>query len=81
MENASYTVLVHPDADAGGFYATVPAIPGAVGQGETVEETLEDVRAALTFTLESMLEDGEELPPDEPIEAVQMVELGLSRAS
>ena len=71
-----YTVLIHPDQEAGGFYATVPAIPGVVGQGETTEEALEDVRVSLLFTLESMLEDGEEIPPDEPVADVRTLELG-----
>ena len=74
----NYTVLVHPDHESGGYYATVPALPGVVDQGETVEEALENVRAALAFTVESMMEDGEELPPDEPIETVRIVQLGHS---
>lgn len=78
MEVTNYTVLVHPDHESGGYYATVPALPGVVDQGETVEEALENVRAALAFTVEAMLEDGEELPPDEPIETVRTVELGHS---
>lgn len=79
MQHASYTILVHPDHESGGYYATVPALPGVVDQGETVEEALENVRAALAFTVEAMLEDGEELPPDEPIEAIRSVELGQRR--
>lgn len=78
MEGINYTILVHPDHESGGYYATVPALPGVVDQGETVEEALENVRAALAFTVEAMLEDGEKLPPDEPIETVRTVELGQS---
>jgi antitoxin HicB len=70
-----YTVLVHPDREAGGFYATVPAVPGVVDQGETVEEALANVQKALAFTIESMLEDGEEIPPDEEISDVRTVDL------
>ncbi len=80
MAITNYTVLVHPDHESGGYYATVPALPGVVDQGETVEEALENVRAALAFTVEAMREDGEELPPDEPIETVRTVELGHSPA-
>ena len=76
MQHISYTVVVHPDHESGGYYATVPALPGVVDQGETIDEALENVRAALAFTVEVMLEDGEELPPDEPIEAIRRVELG-----
>ncbi len=80
MPHLRYTVLIHPDHESGGYYATVPALPGVVDQGETVEEALENVRAALAFTIEDMVESGEELPPDEPIEAVRTVELGHSSA-
>ncbi len=78
MRNTNYTVLIHPDHESGGYYATVPALPGVVDQGETVEEALENVRAALVFTIEDMVESGEKLPPDEPIETVRTVEIGQS---
>ena len=39
-------VLVHP-ADEGGFWAEVPALPGCVTQGETVEEVRANVREAI----------------------------------
>ena len=38
-----------------------------VGQGETEDEALEDIKEALAFTLESMAESGEELPPGDEI--------------
>ncbi len=69
-----YTVLIHPDHEAGGFYATVPAIPGVVDQGETVEEALINVKEALAFTLKSMIEEGEELPPDDPVAEIHTLE-------
>jgi len=81
VDSIRYTVLVHPDQEAGGYYATAPAIPGVVGQGESVVEALEDVRAALTFTLEGMAEDGEDFPPDEPVEDHRGVELGFTRTA
>ena len=39
-------VLIHP-ADEGGFWAEVPALPGCVTQGETVEEVRSNVREAI----------------------------------
>jgi predicted RNase H-like HicB family nuclease len=38
-------VVVHA-ADEGGFWAEVPALPGCVSQGETLNETLANVREA-----------------------------------
>ena len=39
-------VVVH-DAEEGGFWAEVPAIPGCVSQGETFEELLQNLYDAI----------------------------------
>ena len=46
--------IVHP-AEEGGFWAEVPAMPGCVTQGETLDE----VRANLREAIEGWLEAGE----------------------
>ena len=52
-----FAAIVEP-AEEGGFWAFCPEVPGANGQGETVEETLEDLKAAIELALEVMREDG-----------------------
>ncbi len=44
-------VIVHP-ADEGGFWAEVPALPGCISEGETLEEVLTNVREAAQGWLE-----------------------------
>jgi predicted RNase H-like HicB family nuclease len=39
-------IVVH-EAEEGGFWAEVPAIPGCASQGETMEELLGNVRQAI----------------------------------
>ncbi len=39
-------VVIH-EAEEGGFWAEVPAIPGCATQGETIEELMENVREAV----------------------------------
>src|SRR5207249_9996395 len=39
-------VVVH-EAEEGGFWAEVPAIPGCATQGETMDELLRNLRAAI----------------------------------
>lgn len=39
-------VIVH-EADEGGFWAEVPAIPGCATQGDTYEELLENIHEAI----------------------------------
>lgn len=39
-------IVVH-EAEEGGFWAEVPAIPGCASEGETMEELLRNVREAI----------------------------------
>jgi predicted RNase H-like HicB family nuclease len=40
-------IVVH-EAEEGGFWAEVPALPGCASQGETMDELLDNVREAIT---------------------------------
>jgi predicted RNase H-like HicB family nuclease len=60
-----YRVVVEPDAEDGGYFAYAPSVPGVAEQGETVEEAFDNMRVALEFHLDSMLEEGEEVPPSD----------------
>jgi predicted RNase H-like HicB family nuclease len=55
-------------APEGGFWAFCPEIPGANGQGETVEEAKENLREAVTLILEDRLEDIKRGLPDDVIQ-------------
>ncbi len=65
-----YSVIVH-NAEEGGYWTEVPALPGAGSQGETVEEALEMTREAVELMLEALAEDGKPIPED--IDAVEVV--------
>jgi predicted RNase H-like HicB family nuclease len=54
-------VVVHA-ADEGGYWAEVPALPGCVNQGESVEELLANMREAV----EAWFEAGEPEPSSVP---------------
>ena len=56
---SSLDVVVDQDV-AGGFYATVPALPGCGSQGDTIEETLENLDDAIMAVLEVLREDAPE---------------------
>jgi predicted RNase H-like HicB family nuclease len=43
--------IVHP-AEEGGFWAEVPALPGCVTEGDTMEELLTNLRDAIEGWLE-----------------------------
>lgn len=48
---ARYTVLLTPDFEGGGYTVTVPALPGCVTDGQTVEEAMERAREAIGLYL------------------------------
>ncbi|MBT9133271.1 MAG: hypothetical protein DDT33_01807 [Firmicutes bacterium] len=58
------TVIIHP-AEEGGYWAEVPVLPGCYSQGETVEETLLNVKEAIEAHLQALKEEGREIPQDE----------------
>jgi len=43
----TYTVLVAPDPVAGGYTVTVPALPGCVSRGKTMDECLSNAERAI----------------------------------
>lgn len=61
-----FTAVIEP-APEGGFWAICPEIPGANGQGETIEKTKENLREAISLILEDRLEDCRRGLPDDAI--------------
>ncbi|MEX0683061.1 MAG: type II toxin-antitoxin system HicB family antitoxin [Dehalococcoidia bacterium] len=55
------------EAEEGGFWVEVPALPGCYSQGESRDEALEHVREAIELFLEGLQEDGASIPRDEDV--------------
>lgn len=53
---AEFTAIIEP-APEGGFWAICPEVPGANGQGETIEEAKESLRQAIELILEDRKAD------------------------
>lgn len=64
----TYTAVFEP-AEEGGYVVTVPALPGVITEGDTVEEAKARVAEAIECYLESMQKDGFPLPASEYHEA------------
>lgn len=56
-----YTVVIHP-AEEGGYWCDVPALPGCYSQGETLESTLTNAKAAIESHIDSLRENNQEIP-------------------
>ena len=59
----AFTVLFEP-AEEGGYSVTVPALPGLVTEGDTLEEARTMAQDAIRSYLESLQKDGEPIPAD-----------------
>ena len=55
-------------APEGGFWAICPEVPGANGQGETVEEAKQSLKEAVALLMEDRLEDIRRGLPDDAIQ-------------
>jgi predicted RNase H-like HicB family nuclease len=60
----AYTVLLDPDPDTGTYTVTVPALPGVVTQGDSVEDAIAQAKEAIQVHLEGLLADGEPIPEE-----------------
>lgn len=54
--------VVFEEAHEGGYFAHVPALPGCLSEGDTFEETKENVKEAIITYIESLSLDGEKPP-------------------
>jgi antitoxin HicB len=61
-----YLSLKYPvsieEAPEGGYFIQMKDLPGCYSQGETVKEALENIEEARHLWIESMYEDGNEIP-------------------
>ena len=69
----TYTVVLTPDPIDGGFIATVPALPGCVTQGDTVEEAIENAEDVIRLFVSSLERHGEPVPEEQDPPIVQSV--------
>jgi antitoxin HicB len=60
MDHYTYMILLVPEDDAYTVY--VPALPGCVTCGESVEEAIEMAKDAISLWIEDMIDRGEDVP-------------------
>jgi antitoxin HicB len=71
-----YTIVLEPDTEEGGYTVTVPALPGCITQGDSVEQCIERGREAIAGYIESLEADG--LPVPEETERPQMITIQVA---
>jgi predicted RNase H-like HicB family nuclease len=63
MRTLRYTVVYEPQPE-GGYTVTVPALPGCVTEGDTLDEARTMAGDAIRAYCESLIADGLPLPKD-----------------
>lgn len=63
-KQTDYAIVLEPlnEADGGGWLASVPALPGCMGDGETPEEAVADARAAIAEWKDAARQLGQAIP-------------------
>lgn len=61
-----YTILIH-QAEEGGYWSEVPALPGCYSQGETIDETLSNTKEAIEAHLMALKEEEVAAPIEEDL--------------
>jgi predicted RNase H-like HicB family nuclease len=72
MMKAEFTAIIEK-APEGGFWAICPEVPGANGQGETIDEAKTNLREAIELILEDRKADILRGLPDDAIQEKVMI--------
>jgi len=76
VNDRRYTIILYPDTEEGGYTVVVPALPGCITQGETIEEAIAMGKDAIQLYVETLLADG--LPVPEEQEHLQAIVVGVA---
>lgn len=61
-----YTIFIEP-CEEGGYFASCPSLPGCHVQGDTLEETLSEIRGAIDAYLADLKSRREPIPKSQEV--------------
>ena len=64
MRTFSYRILFRKEPE-GGYTVLVPALPGCITYGDTIDHAIEMAKEAIDGYIETLVAHGEEIPTDE----------------
>ncbi len=76
-ESRNYAVVLEPDAECG-YTAIVPALPGVVTEGDTLEEVFANVREAIELCLEDLASRGLDIPESDTGARLERIEIPIA---
>jgi len=72
-----FKVILELNEEDGGYTVTVPALPGCITEGNTLEDAIKNVREAIIGYLEVLKMKGEHFPIKEPPIFIGEVEVSV----
>jgi antitoxin HicB len=73
MATLRYTVLIYPDE--GAYSVVVPALPGCVTWGSTLDEALASAREAIEGHVAALRDTGQDVPEEDSAPLVTTLEV------
>jgi len=73
-----FTVLVHED-ETGGYWGQCLEVPGAISQGETLDEMDANIREAIELIIEIMIEDRDDIASSKDENLLAAAEPGVRK--
>ena len=65
-DTMEYSAIVH-EAEEGGYWVEIPALPGCYSQGESVDDALENATEAIALYMEALHDDDADIPVDSDV--------------
>jgi predicted RNase H-like HicB family nuclease len=80
MKNYSFRIIIEPD-EKNTFHGYVPSLRGCHTWGKTFEETRQNLQDAIRAYILSLIDDGEPIPQERGLEAMETVSINSSKRS
>lgn len=66
-----FIIAIEPATGETGYGVVVPGLPGCFSAGDTIEDAISNAREAIELHCETLIEDGENIPPSKTIAEYQ----------
>lgn len=66
-----FIIAIEPGTESSAWGVAVPDLPGCFSAGDTLDEAMDNAREAIDLHVETMIEDGENIPAARPLSVLQ----------
>lgn len=66
-----FIIAIEPGTESSAWGVAVPDLPGCFSAGDSLDEAMDNAREAIDLHVETMIEDGENIPAARPLSVLQ----------